>query len=309
MFIYDWCRIVYLCQKTLVLVKFQAVLTGGSPFLFFWLLCTVFLQFYELALQSNQRFYERKSKKMNRLVEKSQIGLFSSNGSKVENFIQLINLKKTYQEGRQRRIILNGVNLTLAKGEMLAIVGKSGSGKTTLLNVLSGIDRLDDGQVIIDGIRLNDLNETQRTLFRRQKIGFVFQFFNLIPTLTVWQNVILPLDLNHQADRVGLKRAEALLDEVGLLSRKNTYPDRLSGGEQQRVAIARALVHDPLLVLADEPTGNLDEMNSTKLLSLIDRLTRQMNKNLIMVTHSREAAAIADRIADLRDGQLLERYA
>ncbi len=246
---------------------------------------------------------------MNRLVEKSQIGLFSSNGSKVENFIQLINLKKTYQEGGQRRIILNGVNLTLAKGEMLAIVGKSGSGKTTLLNVLSGIDRLDDGQVIIDGIRLNDLNETQRTLFRRQKIGFVFQFFNLIPTLTVWQNVILPLDLNHQADQVGLKRAEALLDEVGLLSRKNTYPDRLSGGEQQRVAIARALVHDPLLVLADEPTGNLDEMNSTKLLGLIDRLTRQMNKNLIMVTHSREAAAIADRIADLRDGQLLERYA
>ncbi len=177
-----------------------------------------------------------------------------------------------------------------------------------MLNVLSGIDRLDEGQIIIDGIYLNDLNENQRTLFRRQKIGFVFQFFNLIPTLTVWQNILLPLDLNQRADKAGLERAEALLDEVGLLSRRNAYPDRLSGGEQQRVAIARALVHDPLLVLADEPTGNLDEVNSIKLLDLIDRLTRRMNKNLIMVTHSREAAAIADRVADLRDGHLVERY-
>jgi putative ABC transport system ATP-binding protein len=230
----------------------------------------------------------------------------STNGKKPFGFIQLINLKKFYQEGSHKRVILDGVNLTLAKGEMLAVVGKSGSGKTTLLNVLSGIDRLDDGRVIIDQICLNELNEHQRTLFRREKIGFIFQFFNLIPTLTVWQNVILPLDLNHQADHAGLKRAETLLDEVGLLDRKNAYPDRLSGGEQQRVAIARALVHDPLLVLADEPTGNLDETNSKKLLTLLDRLTRQMNKNLIMVTHSREAAGIADRIADLRDGRLIE---
>lgn len=245
---------------------------------------------------------------MNRIVEKLKSWQIVPNDHQSANFIELINLKKTYQEGGQRRVILDGVNLSLAKGEMLAVVGKSGSGKTTLLNVLSGIDRLDEGQVTIDGIHLHELNENQRTLFRRQKIGFVFQFFNLIPTLTVWQNIILPLDLNHQADRAGLERAESLLDEVGLLSRKNTYPDRLSGGEQQRIAIARALVHDPLLVLADEPTGNLDEVNSAKLLDLIDRLTRRMNKNLIMVTHSREAAAIADRIADLRDGQLVERY-
>ena len=245
---------------------------------------------------------------MNRIVEKLKSWQIVPNDHQSANFIELINLKKTYQEGGQRRVILDGVNLSLAKGEMLAVVGKSGSGKTTLLNVLSGIDRLDEGQVTIDGIHLHELNENQRTLFRRQKIGFVFQFFNLIPTLTVWQNIILPLDLNHQAGRAGLERAESLLDEVGLLSRKNTYPDRLSGGEQQRIAIARALVHDPLLVLADEPTGNLDEVNSAKLLDLIDRLTRRMNKNLIMVTHSREAAAIADRIADLRDGQLVERY-
>jgi len=243
---------------------------------------------------------------MNRTLENRETVQISSNGKKPFGFIQLINLKKSYQEGNQKRVILDGVNLTLAKGEMLAVVGKSGSGKTTLLNVLSGIDRLDGGQVIIDQICLNELNEHQRTLFRREKIGFIFQFFNLIPTLTVWQNVILPLDLNHQADHVGLERAETLLDEVGLLDRKNAYPDRLSGGEQQRVAIARALVHDPLLVLADEPTGNLDETNSKKLLTLLDRLTRQMNKNLIMVTHSREAAGIADRIVDLRDGQLIE---
>ncbi|GAP10580.1 ABC-type antimicrobial peptide transport system, ATPase component [Bellilinea caldifistulae] len=245
---------------------------------------------------------------MKRVIENSKIWRISANGNHCADFIQLINLKKTYAEGGQRHVILDGVNLTLAKGEMLAVVGKSGSGKTTLLNVLSGIDRLDEGQVIIDGIHLNELNENQRTLFRRKKIGFVFQFFNLIPTLTVWQNILLPLDLNQQADRTGLERAEALLDEVGLLSRKNAYPDRLSGGEQQRVAIARALVHDPLLVLADEPTGNLDEVNSARLLDLLDRLTRQMNKNLIMVTHSREAAAIADRVVDLKDGQLVERY-
>jgi putative ABC transport system ATP-binding protein len=245
---------------------------------------------------------------MKRVIENSKIWRISANDNHSADFIRLINLKKTYQEGGQFRVILDGVNLTLAKGEMLAVVGKSGSGKTTLLNVLSGIDRLDEGQVIIDGIHLSELNENQRTLFRRKKIGFVFQFFNLIPTLTVWQNILLPLDLNQQADRNGLERAETLLDEVGLLSRKNAYPDRLSGGEQQRVAIARALVHDPLLVLADEPTGNLDEVNSARLLDLLDRLTRQMNKNLIMVTHSREAAAIADRVVDLKDGQLVERY-
>ncbi|GIV66686.1 MAG: ABC transporter ATP-binding protein [Chloroflexota bacterium] len=245
---------------------------------------------------------------MSRVFEGTKVWKISSEENHSVDFIQLINLKKSYQEGGQHRVILDGVNLSLAKGEMLAVVGKSGSGKTTLLNVLSGIDRLDEGQIIIDGIYLNDLNENQRTLFRRQKIGFVFQFFNLIPTLTVWQNILLPLDLNQRADKAGLERAEALLDEVGLLSRRNAYPDRLSGGEQQRVAIARALVHDPLLVLADEPTGNLDEVNSIKLLDLIDRLTRRMNKNLIMVTHSREAAAIADRVADLRDGHLVERY-
>lgn len=221
-------------------------------------------------------------------------------------FILLRDVTKVYAEGVHSRVILDRTGLTIPRGEMLAVLGKSGSGKTTLLNVLSGIDRLDSGVIKVQGIDLTALNETERTLFRREKIGFIFQFFNLIPTLTVWENVTLPLDLNRKADADGLGRAASLLDTVGLLSRRNAYPDRLSGGEQQRVAIARALVHDPLLVLADEPTGNLDEVNGGMILNLLDRLTRQLNKNLIMVTHSREAAAIADRIVYLKDGQFRE---
>jgi putative ABC transport system ATP-binding protein len=147
------------------------------------------------------------------------------------------------------------------------------------------------------------MNENQRTLFRRKNIGFIFQFFNLIPTLTVWENVILPLELTGKSNGAAQKAVE-LLQNVELLDRRETFPDRLSGGEQQRVAIARALVNDPLLVLADEPTGNLDEEIGRQVLSLLDRLTRQAGKNLILVTHNREAAAFADRIVYLREGQL-----
>jgi putative ABC transport system ATP-binding protein len=152
---------------------------------------------------------------------------------------------------------------------------------------------------------LTDFDERQRTLYRRQNIGFVFQFFNLIPTLTVWENVVLPLELAGVPSGEIERRAESLLESVGLLDRRETFPDRLSGGEQQRVAIARALVHDPLLVLADEPTGNLDEETGRQVMSLLDRLTRQNGKNLILVTHSAEAAAYADRVLTLRDGTLV----
>jgi putative ABC transport system ATP-binding protein len=174
-----------------------------------------------------------------------------------------------------------------------------------LLNLISGIDLVDEGDIWVDGQRLTALNERQRTLFRRQNIGFIFQFFNLIPTLTVWENVILPLELSGRDNGEARRQAAELLDAVGLLDRRDTFPDRLSGGEQQRVAIARALVHDPLLVLADEPTGNLDEDTGRQVLALLDRLTRQSGKNLILVTHSHEAAAYADRIITLRDGKLV----
>ena len=168
-----------------------------------------------------------------------------------------------------------------------------------------GIDRIDAGRIWLDDQDLTALDDRQRTLFRRRNIGFIFQFFNLIPTLTVLENVTLPLELNGVKQREARGRAEPLLDAVGLLDRTATFPDRLSGGEQQRVAIARALVHDPLLVLADEPTGNLDEETGQQILALLDRLTRQAGKNLIMVTHSVEAASYADRILQLKDGNLV----
>ena len=202
--------------------------------------------------------------------------------------------------------MLESTSLEVAKGEFVAILGKSGSGKTTLLNLISGIDQVDCGEVYFEGVR-PDRDERHRAhAVPAQKIGFIFQFFNLIPTLTVWENVTLPLELTGPTWRAADRRARLLLAEVGLTGREKTYPDRLSGGEQQRVAIARALVHDPALVLADEPTGNLDDETGLHILQLLDRLTRQAGKNLILVTHSPEAGSFADRIFRLREGRLVQ---
>ncbi|MEW5871705.1 MAG: ABC transporter ATP-binding protein [Chloroflexota bacterium] len=223
----------------------------------------------------------------------------------VSNFIRLENLSKSYQEGGQARVVLQGANASFAEGELVAILGKSGSGKSTLLNLISGIDQVDQGRVWLDGQDLTALDDRQRTLFRRHKIGFIFQFFNLIPTLTVLENVILPAELSGRTPHQARLLAEPLLEAVGLLDRLHTFPDRLSGGEQQRVAIARALVNDPVLVLADEPTGNLDGETGEQVLDLLDRLTRQAGKNMIMVTHSQEAARCADRLLYLREGKLV----
>lgn len=225
----------------------------------------------------------------------------SSNG-----FIRLEGLSKSYQEGSRTRRVLDSADAVFKQGEFVAILGKSGSGKSTLLNLISGIDLVDRGSIWLNGQELTALDERRRTLFRRNNVGFIFQFFNLIPTLTVLENVILPGELSGQTPQQARRQAEPLLAEVGLQDRLATFPDRLSGGEQQRVAIARALTNDPLLVLADEPTGNLDEETGRQVLALLDRLTRQAGKNLILVTHSREAAAYADRILYLRDGKLAE---
>ncbi len=219
-------------------------------------------------------------------------------------FIRLRGLSKAYQEGDRRRVVLEDASADFARGEFIALLGRSGSGKSTLLNLVSGIDRADAGQIWVGGRELTALGERERTLFRRRQIGFIFQFFNLIPTLTVLENVALPLELNGTAPKAARAAAEPLLDAVGLLDRVTTFPDKLSGGEQQRVAIARALIHDPLLVLADEPTGNLDEGAGGSVLALLDRLTRQAGRNLLMVTHSAESAARADRVFHLRDGKL-----
>lgn len=222
----------------------------------------------------------------------------------MDSLIQLENLSKSYLEGSQLRIVLQGANAIIQQGEFVAILGKSGSGKSTLLNLISGIDLVDSGKIYLNGQELTSLNEKDRTLFRRQNIGFIFQFFNLIPTLNVIENVILPGELNGMPSSNARLHAKQLLAAVGLEDRLTTFPDRLSGGEQQRVAIARALINDPLLVFADEPTGNLDEETGRQVLSLLDQLTRQSGKNMIMVTHNAEAAKYADRILYLRDGKL-----
>jgi putative ABC transport system ATP-binding protein len=222
------------------------------------------------------------------------------------HFIYLENLWKQFQEGGQKREVLRGTSVTFNRGEFVAILGKSGSGKSTLLNLVSGIDRPDQGTIQINGQVLTHLDENQRTLFRRRNIGFIFQFFNLINTLTVSENVSLPLELIGVTLDEAKARTNQILTEVGLADRLETFPDRLSGGEQQRVAIARALVHDPLLVLADEPTGNLDEETGAQVLALLDKLTRQSGKNLVMVTHSKENAIYADRIFELQAGCLIE---
>jgi putative ABC transport system ATP-binding protein len=203
--------------------------------------------------------------------------------------------------------VLRGVDVSVARGEFLAIVGRSGSGKSTLLNLVSGIDEPTSGEVRIDGRVLAHLSDRERTLFRRRHVGFVFQFFNLIPTLTVAENLMLPLELNGQRGAGARDGVAALLMEVGLADRADTAADRLSGGEQQRVAVARALVHDPDLVLADEPTGNLDTDSAGVVLDLLRRLARERKKTVIAATHSAEVAAVADRVLVVRDGRLVPR--
>lgn len=221
-------------------------------------------------------------------------------------FLRFHDLTKSYYEGDVRRVVLQNAHAEFQPGEMAVILGRSGSGKSTLLNLISGIDAPDSGQIWVNGQDLTALSERDRTLFRRARIGFIFQFFNLIPTLTVGENISLPLELNRMPRPQTREKARALLDSVGLLDRWDTFPEKLSGGEQQRVALARALVHDPLLILADEPTGNLDEETGAQVMSLLARLAREQGRTLLMVTHSLDAAAHADRVLRLSHGQFLE---
>jgi putative ABC transport system ATP-binding protein len=218
--------------------------------------------------------------------------------------LELINIAKSYQEGGREFTILNRLMATFPTGKITAIIGRSGSGKTTLLNLISGIDEPDHGEVLIKGLAITKQNEQERTLFRRRHIGFIFQFFNLIPTLTVAENILFPLELNRILDRENREWAKQLIQQVGLTGREQAFPDRLSGGEQQRVAIARALVHRPQLILADEPTGNLDQETGREILGLMIDLTRQLTGTLIMVTHSLEFAGRADKLYTLREGRL-----
>ncbi len=220
--------------------------------------------------------------------------------------IQISGLHKSFREGSQTREVLHGLDITFYQGEFVALFGQSGSGKSTLLNLISGIEQPDAGQICINGVQMTALRERERTLFRRDHIGFIFQFFNLIPTLTVLENVTLPQELAGKKETAVRPRALELLARVGLADRRDAFPDKLSGGEQQRVAIARALAHDPMLLLADEPTGNLDEETGALVLELLLELTRAAGKTLIMATHNPEIAHLADRVLRVVDGRLRE---
>jgi putative ABC transport system ATP-binding protein len=224
-----------------------------------------------------------------------------------KQFITINNVTKTYIDGsNNQRKVLDQVSASFNAGDIIAVLGKSGSGKSTLLNLISGIDNVSSGSIHFNGSEITSMGEYQLTELRRYNIGFIFQFFNLLPSLTVWENVILPLELKNKLGKEDIKRAEYLLSEVGMLDRRDEFPDKLSGGEQQRVAIARAIVHEPDLVLADEPTGNLDDRNGKTVMDLLSKLVKANHKNMILVTHSREAAKFADKVYSILDGKLVE---
>ncbi len=221
-------------------------------------------------------------------------------------FMYVSHLTKSYLQANQEHVIFQDVSFSMGRGETVALLGRSGSGKSSLLNIISGIDTPTSGHVTIDGECLTMMSEKQRTLFRRRYIGFVFQFFNLIPTLTCEENLLLPLTLQGKVSVARRQQALALLAEVGLASHLQRFPEQLSGGEQQRLAIVRALVHSPSLVLADEPTGNLDAETAEHILNLLRRLVKETHIALLLVTHSNEAALLADRVIRIHHGQLIE---
>lgn len=213
------------------------------------------------------------------------------------------NLKKVYGKGNTEVHALDNVSLTVNKGEFLAIVGTSGSGKSTLLNMLGGLDKPDSGSVVIEGKELQNMKDEDITIFRRRKIGFVFQAFNLVPVLNVYDNITLPIELDGgKADKDAI---EELIDVLGLKEKVNSLPNQLSGGQQQRVAIARALASKPAIILADEPTGNLDSKTGMDVLGLLKTTCRKYNQTLIMITHNDEIAQTADRIIRIEDGRIV----
>lgn len=218
--------------------------------------------------------------------------------------LRLVKLSKSYLEAGRKVEIIHDVNAEFNQGEVAALIGKSGCGKTTLLNLISGIDRPDGGEIWLRETLLNDLSDKELTLIRRNRVGIVFQFFNLIPTLNVIENVSLPGELNGSGAAELKPRAVELLGSVGLADRTNSYPDVLSGGEQQRVAIARALINNPDLLLADEPTGNLDDDTAEEILKLLLDLARRTGKTMIIATHSNEIINYADKVYTIHNGNL-----
>jgi len=220
----------------------------------------------------------------------------------VANELEAIQLSKSYTVDARRITVLNDINLSVAKGEFVVVEGKSGSGKSTLLSVLSGLDSPDGGRIIVGGRDITGLSEDELAPFRNRTIGYVFQSFHLVPSLTALENIMFPAELNR--DPAAPVKAAELLARVDLLDRKNNFPHQLSGGEKQRVAICRALVNSPQIVFADEPTGNLDSVNGDIILQLLLELRRERGTTLVLATHSMEVGTMADRVVRLRDGRI-----
>jgi putative ABC transport system ATP-binding protein len=221
-----------------------------------------------------------------------------------DHFIELINVTKIYHQGDNPVVALNHINLSISKGEFVTITGKSGCGKSTLINIIGGLDSPGQGQVMINGEDLSLMDDQRLTLYRRDRVGIIFQFFNLLAILNLEENIVLPYLLREGSNPPAAK-IERLLHEMGLYERRYHHPHELSGGEMQRVAICRALINDPAIILADEPTGNLDSASGKQVLEILRRLRNEQEKTIVLVTHSQEGAAMADRVIRMHDGRLL----
>jgi len=231
----------------------------------------------------------------------------SSSSGTTSVHVQVDGLARAYAQGERAQTVLQNLSFSLSRGETVALLGRSGSGKSTLLNLLSGIDQPDAGRVYVDGVEVTALQEPASTLFRRRHVGFIYQFFNLIPGLTAAENVALSLELNGIKSGEALQRTQTLLDSIGMGALAGKFPTQLSGGEQQRIAIARALIHAPALVLADEPTGNLDADTGKQILGWMREQLRAQHSTCLLVTHSLAVARTADRILTLDEGCITER--
>ncbi|HAE92410.1 ABC transporter ATP-binding protein [Tissierella praeacuta] len=218
--------------------------------------------------------------------------------------VKVVDLCKFYGKGNTKVEALKNINLTIKQGEFVAVVGASGSGKSTLLHLLGGVDKPTSGKVYIDGVDIYDLSEKELAIFRRRKVGFIFQFYNLVPVLTAEENMLLPLLLDEK--KVNKEHFEELINVLGLHDRRNHLPNELSGGQQQRVSIGRALAYSPSIVLADEPTGNLDSKNSREIIDLLKISVRKYNQTLILITHDLNIASQADRIITIGDGNIIK---
>ncbi len=219
------------------------------------------------------------------------------------DILKTTNLRKYYGSGDTVVKALDGVNLSVADGEFAAIVGTSGSGKSTLLHMLGGLDRPTDGTVEVEGHNIFSLKDDSLTIFRRRKIGFVFQSFNLVPVLNVYENIVLPIELD--GNRIDTPHIESIMETLGLTGKVNSLPNQLSGGQQQRVAIARALASKPAIILADEPTGNLDSKTSLDVMGLLKVTSERFSQTMVMITHNEEIAQMADRIIRIEDGKIV----